>query len=201
MTGLSRAQCARLIARCRKTGRIAANRSPQHRFARRYTVEDGAALARVDQAHERLSGPATRHILRREFEVYEKLEFERLAAISNGHLYNLRASPGYRQKVESREDGAEDSVHGLHVDEADHGSGSSAHSDCLRTDGYSRVSGGKSVCGGHGLTATFRQADGLGIGLDRLVVAFADLLQDVAHLVQAPALVRGARIDGLDGRS
>jgi len=99
MTGLSRAQCARLIARCRKTARIAANRSQQHRFARRYTVEDGAALARVDQAHERLSGPATRHILRREFEVYEKLEFERLAAISNGHLYNLRASPGYRQKV------------------------------------------------------------------------------------------------------
>jgi transposase InsO family protein len=45
-------------------------------------------LAVVDAAHERLSGPATRHILKR--------EFERLARLSNGHLYNLRRNPGYR---------------------------------------------------------------------------------------------------------
>ena len=61
-------------------------------------------LARVDRAHERLSGPATQHILKREFEVYGKVEFERLAAISNGHLYNLRAtshrrSPTMRQST------------------------------------------------------------------------------------------------------
>jgi transposase InsO family protein len=99
MTGLSRAQCTRLIARYRKSGRIAVNRSRQHTFARRYTAADVATLARVDQAHERLSGPATRHILKREFEVYGKAEFERLATISNGHLYNLRHSPGYRQKA------------------------------------------------------------------------------------------------------
>jgi transposase InsO family protein len=99
MTGLSRAQCTRLIGQYRKTGRIAADRSPCHRFPRRYTAEDVALLARVDQAHERLSGPATRAILKREFEVYGKGEFERLAAISNGHLYNLRSSPEYRQKA------------------------------------------------------------------------------------------------------
>jgi hypothetical protein len=33
---------------------------------------------------ERLSDPATRHILKREFEVYGKPEFERLAKLSNG---------------------------------------------------------------------------------------------------------------------
>jgi len=99
MTGLSRAQCMRLIGQYRKTGRIAVNRGRRRTFPRRYTVEDVALLARVDQAHERLSGPATQHILKREFEVYGKAEYERLAAISNGHLYNLRASPGYRQKV------------------------------------------------------------------------------------------------------
>jgi transposase InsO family protein len=49
----------------------------------------------VDEAHERLSGPATRHILKREFEVYGKVEFERLATLSNGHLYNLRRTPRY----------------------------------------------------------------------------------------------------------
>jgi hypothetical protein len=52
-------------------------------------------LASVDQAHARLSGPATRHILKREFEVYGKPEFERLAKLSNGHLYNLRQNPRY----------------------------------------------------------------------------------------------------------
>jgi transposase InsO family protein len=99
MTGLSRAQCARLIARYQKSGRIAVRRGKRHTFARRYTAADVAALARVDEAHERLSGPATRAILKREFEVYGKAEFARLAAISNGHLYNLRSRPEYRKQV------------------------------------------------------------------------------------------------------
>ena len=38
---------------------------------------------------------ATRHILKREFEVYGKPEFERLAKLSHGHLYNLRRTPRY----------------------------------------------------------------------------------------------------------
>jgi transposase InsO family protein len=65
------------------------------RFQRHYTAADVELLASVDQAHARLSGPATRHILKREFEVYGKPEFERLAKLSNGHLYNLRQSPRY----------------------------------------------------------------------------------------------------------
>ena len=99
MTGLSRAQVTRLIAQYGKTGRIAVDHGQRRRFPRRYTAADTALLARVDQAHEWLSGPATRHILKREFAVYGRREFERLAAISNGHLYNLRNSPGYRQRV------------------------------------------------------------------------------------------------------
>ena len=77
MSGLSRAQCTRLIARYAKSGRIAVNRSKCHRFARRYTAADVATLARVDQAHDWLSGPATRAILKREHEVYGKGEFDR----------------------------------------------------------------------------------------------------------------------------
>src|SRR5580700_6047240 len=53
MTGLSRAQCARLIGQYRKTGRIAVDRSRRRKFPSRYTVADVALLARVDQAHER----------------------------------------------------------------------------------------------------------------------------------------------------
>ena len=56
-------------------------------------------LASVDQAHEMLSGPATRRILERELEVYKRPEYARLAAISVGHLYNLRKSQRYRERL------------------------------------------------------------------------------------------------------
>jgi len=95
MTGFSRAQSTRLIASYVKAGRIVPEPSLRPRFQRRYTLADVELLASVDRAHEQLSGPATRHILKREFEVYGKSEFERLAKLSNGHLYNLRQSPCY----------------------------------------------------------------------------------------------------------
>ena len=95
MTGFSRAQSTRLIASYVKAGRIVPKPSLRPRFQRRYTLADVELLASVDRAHEQLSGPATRHILKREFEVYGKSEFERLDKLSNGHLYNLRQSPCY----------------------------------------------------------------------------------------------------------
>jgi len=95
MTGFSRAQSTRLIGGYVKAGRIVPKPSLRPRFQRRYTPADVELLASVDRAHEQLSGPATRHILKREFEVYGKPEFERLAKLSNGHLYNLRQSPRY----------------------------------------------------------------------------------------------------------
>lgn len=95
MTGLSRAQSTRLIGGYVRVGRVAAKPSGRPRYQRHYTPADIELLAAVDEAHERLSGPATRHILKREFEVYGKAEFQRLAALSNGHLYNLRQSPRY----------------------------------------------------------------------------------------------------------
>jgi transposase InsO family protein len=98
MTGLSRAQGTRLIGCYTRTGRVVVQPAQRRRFPRRYTVEDVALLARVDRAHERLSGPATQHILKREFEVYGNAEYQRLAAISNGHLYNLRHSAAYRRQ-------------------------------------------------------------------------------------------------------
>ena len=95
MTGLSRAQSTRLIGGYLRSGRVAPRASGRPRFQRRYTSADIALLASVDAAHDGLSGPATRHILQREFEIYGKPEFERLAKLSNGHLYNLRRSPRY----------------------------------------------------------------------------------------------------------
>ena len=65
-------------------------------FARTYTAADIRRLAEVDEAYDQMSGLATREVLRRQFEVYGEADYARLAAISNGHVYNLRASATYR---------------------------------------------------------------------------------------------------------
>lgn len=98
MTGRSRAQVTRLIARYRKSGSLQPAPYRRHRFPQRYTRGDVELLATVDDAHENLSGPATRRILEREYRQYGKREFERLAFLSVSHLYNLRQQPRYRER-------------------------------------------------------------------------------------------------------
>jgi len=99
VTGLSSAQVTRLIRLFRKTGSVEAKAYRRRAFLRIYTDRDVALLAELDRAHEWLSGPATRRILERELVCFGKAEYARLAKISNGHLYNLRGSAGYRKLV------------------------------------------------------------------------------------------------------
>ena len=98
MTGMSRSQVTRLIARYTATGRVRPTVYQRRRFPGRYTRADIELLASVDEAHETLNGPATRRILEREVQFYGKQEYVRLAAISVAHLYNLRKSQRYRER-------------------------------------------------------------------------------------------------------
>jgi len=98
MTGLSRAQIARLIHQYQQGGELEPARYRRHRFARKYTPADVELLAAVDEAHETLSGPATRRILEREYQHYQQGEYERLAGISVAQLYRLRRRSSYRQR-------------------------------------------------------------------------------------------------------
>jgi transposase InsO family protein len=98
MTGLSRAQVTRLIARYRANGKLQPIGYRRHRFPQRYTRADVELLAAVDAAHESLSGPATRRILQRAYQQYDQPEYQRLATISVAHLYNLRQQPRYRER-------------------------------------------------------------------------------------------------------
>jgi hypothetical protein len=98
MTGLSRAQVTRLMAGYIREGTVKERRYRRNRFARRYTASDVELLAEVDEAHETLSGPATRKILQREWEHYGERCYERLAGISAAHIYNLRRSRRYRER-------------------------------------------------------------------------------------------------------
>jgi hypothetical protein len=95
ISGLSRAQLTRLIRRWMDTRRIERKPARRPNFGRHYTEADIALLAEVDAVHEDLSGPAVRHLLEREFEVYGNEKFRRLAGISASHIYNLRKSAGY----------------------------------------------------------------------------------------------------------
>ncbi len=99
MTGLSRSQLTRLIARYTASGRVQVTVYRRRRFAQLYTRADIELLASVDEAHETLSGPATRRILEREHLLYKRPEYARLAAISVAHLYNLRHSQRYRERL------------------------------------------------------------------------------------------------------
>ena len=98
MTGLSRAQVTRLIARYAASGRVEPTVYRRRRFPERFTRADIALLASVDEAHETLSGPATRRILEREVTLYGRQQYARLATISVAHLYNLRKSQRYRER-------------------------------------------------------------------------------------------------------
>jgi transposase InsO family protein len=98
MTGRSRAQVTRLIGRYVEHSEVKESSHRRHRFASRFTPADLELLAKVDEAHETMSGPATKKILEREWEIYRHAEYERLATISVAHIYNLRRRPRYRQR-------------------------------------------------------------------------------------------------------
>ena len=95
LTGFSSSQLTRLIYAYRWTAEVKGTTYRRHRFPTRYTPEDIRLLARVDELSERLSGPATKEVLRREHEVFGKEEYEGLKGISVAHLYNLRKTRSY----------------------------------------------------------------------------------------------------------
>jgi hypothetical protein len=67
MTGLSCAPMDRLVKRFREHGQGRETGYRRHRFPPRYTRADIELLAAVDEAHEDLSGRATKRILEREY--------------------------------------------------------------------------------------------------------------------------------------
>jgi transposase InsO family protein len=96
VSGYSRAQVSRLIRRYNRRGRLERSHGERHRFPQKYTQADIALLARTDELHDYLSGPATKKILEREWAVYGHVDYRVISGISVAHLYNLRRSHLYR---------------------------------------------------------------------------------------------------------
>ena len=101
LSGLSRAQVTRLVTRDLLEGEIKPGYARRNRFATKYTNFDKGLLAETDNAHGRLSGPATRKIFQRQHAVFGDKRFERLSGISSAHIYNLRSSRVYRQRAQT----------------------------------------------------------------------------------------------------
>jgi len=96
VSGYSRAQVCRLIRHYNQQGRLRKAQQKRRRFPKKYTLADVALLARTDELHEYLSGPATKKIMEREWSVYGHANFRDISRISVAHLYNLRRSHLYR---------------------------------------------------------------------------------------------------------
>jgi hypothetical protein len=98
VTGYSRAQVNRLIWQYQQTGKVKPAVYQRHRFLQKYTLAEIALLAKTDELHGWISGPATKKILEREYSVYGNVQYQHLSGISVAQIYNLRKNPNYRNK-------------------------------------------------------------------------------------------------------
>ena len=99
MTGLSRGHVKKLIKRKKKSGRILRITGTRYKIPKVYDAEDIARLIETDNAHQRMSGKATKAILKRQFEVFNDLRFEKIRHISVSHIYNLRGTRQYQSHI------------------------------------------------------------------------------------------------------
>lgn len=98
LSGYSWSQLKRLMAQYREKqwiGRVASNR---YTFAKCYMQNDILLLAQTDEAHQTLSGPATKKLFERAYQIYGDPAYVRLAVISVSHLYNLRKGDFYQRQ-------------------------------------------------------------------------------------------------------
>jgi len=99
LTGYTRQHLTKLVGRYRQAQHLhPLTRASRTSFRSRFGPEDIALLAQLDALHNTLSGPATKVLLWRAWQSFGDARYAKLAGISVSHLYNLRASTGYRKQ-------------------------------------------------------------------------------------------------------
>jgi transposase InsO family protein len=96
VTGYSQVQIKRLLKK-HKESTLKWIPWQKTSFTAIYSEKDIGLLHETDFVH-RLSGPATREILNREFNVFRKKEYEKISQISSSHIYNLRKKISYLRR-------------------------------------------------------------------------------------------------------
>lgn len=89
-TGYSKSHLKRLMKKAVK-GRLSYNPGrKRNKFRKKYFPSDIALLIETDCNHQCLSGEATKRILLREYETFEKNDYATISQISVAHIYNIR---------------------------------------------------------------------------------------------------------------
>jgi transposase InsO family protein len=96
VTGYSVIQIKRLLQKHRE-GTLLWKPWQKTFFSAVYDEKDIALLHETDSVH-RLSGPATKKILEREYNVFSNEEYRKLKNISVSHIYNLRKRTSYLRR-------------------------------------------------------------------------------------------------------
>ena len=99
ITGISKSQLTRLIDEYKRRGTLKTKEYKRNKFPKVYDLEEIALLGKIDNAHNVLSGPATKKIIKEEVEIYNNEEYEKLKDLSVSHLYRLRKTRRYHEKV------------------------------------------------------------------------------------------------------
>ena len=93
ITGYSFKQMKRLIQK-QKAGKLLISlklaQSNRKRFIKKYYPSDIALLIKTDSVHRCINGNATKKIMEREFDIFNKIEYKNISEISVSHLYNIR---------------------------------------------------------------------------------------------------------------
>lgn len=97
ITGYSTSQLSRLIANYLR-GKLTIAPYRRYTFSTHYSPVDIGLLCKTDNAHTRLNGNATKHILWRECHIFHKEEYQNISKISVSHMYRLRATRIYQTK-------------------------------------------------------------------------------------------------------
>lgn len=101
VTGYKKRQLYRLITKAQQ-GTLKRTRYIRVKPHHIYTGSDIKLLEKTDELHLRLSEDATKEILRREYVVFGKQEYQTIARISHSHITNLRHSPIYKSSFINR---------------------------------------------------------------------------------------------------
>lgn len=99
MTGLSKSQLTRLIKDQKKRGTLKLKEYKRNKFPKVYDLSEIALLSEIDNAHNVLSGPATKKIIKEEVEMYRNERYAKLKKLSVSHMYRLRKTRRYHEKV------------------------------------------------------------------------------------------------------
>lgn len=98
VSGYSRQQLTRLIAKYRDTGRLQRQQRTVAGFRKKYSDVDIRLLAVMDERHETPCGHTLKKLCERACEIHGDTGYQVLAGISVSHLYNLRKSTTYQRQ-------------------------------------------------------------------------------------------------------